>query len=57
MKEKKFKWNFTAKFYFCCIIIFILLVAYIQVYRAIHKEEIIENVKGQNNQIVENTIE
>ncbi len=57
-EKRKYEWNFIAKFYFCCIVIFVLLVAYILIYREVHKEEIIENLEGQDNQaIVENTIE
>lgn len=52
--ELKPRWNFIAKFYFVCIILFVLFVAYIVIYRNIHRDEIIER---QNNQtVVENTI-
>lgn len=55
--DLKPRWNFAAKFYFVCIIIFLLLFTYIMIYRHIHRDEIIENVKNQNNQtVVENTI-
>ncbi len=56
--DLKPRWNFIAKFYFVCIILFVIFVAYILIYRHIHKDEIIENVKNNNNQIVvENTTE
>ena len=55
--DLKPRWNFAAKFYFVCIIIFLLLFAYVMIYRHIHRDEIIENVKNQNNQtVIENTI-
>ena len=56
--KPKREWNFVAKFYFVCIIIFVLFVAYIQIYRHIHKNEIIENLlENQSNEtIAENEI-
>ena len=53
--DLKPRWNFAAKFYFVCIILFVLLVGYIMIYRSIHKEEIIENVKNNEQNIVQNT--
>jgi len=52
--EMKPKWelNFAAKFYLVCIIIFVLLVAYIQIYRHIHRDEIIQNALERENKIV-----
>ena len=44
--------NFSAKFYLVCIIIFVLLVAYIQIYRHIHRDEIIQNALERENKIV-----
>lgn len=56
--DLKPRWNFIAKFYFVCIILFVLFVAYIVIYRYIHKDEIIERLEKQNNQVVvENTTE
>lgn len=57
--DLKPRWNFIAKFYFVCIILFVLFVAYILIYREIHRDEIIENVKNNNRQevVVENTTE
>lgn len=56
--DLKPRWNFIAKFYFVCIILFVLFVAYILIYREIHRDEIIENVKNNNNQVVvQNTTE
>ena len=56
--DLKPRWNFLAKFYFVCIILFVLFVAYIVIYRYIHKDEIIEWLEKQNNQVfVENTTE
>ena len=46
--DLKPRWNFIAKFYFVCIILFVLFVAYILIYREIHRDEIIENVKNNN---------
>ena len=56
--KPKREWNFAAKFYFVCIIIFVLFVAYIQIYRHIHKNEIIENLldNKSNETIAENEI-
>ena len=51
--KPKWEWNFSAKFYLVCIIIFVLLVAYIQIYRHIHREEIIQNALKRENEIVE----
>ncbi len=50
--KKDGEWNFAAKFYFVCIIIFVLLVAYIQIYRYIHRDQIIENIKNNEKEIV-----
>jgi len=48
--------NFMGKFYIVCIILFVLFVTYIIAYREIHREEIIENLKNNNKQVVvENT--
>lgn len=56
--DLKPRWNFIAKFYFVCIILFVLFVAYIVIYRYIHRDEIIERLEKQNNQVVvENTTE
>lgn len=57
--DLKPRWNFIAKFYFVCIILFVLFVAYILIYREIHRDEIIENVKNNNRQqvVVQNTTE
>ena len=56
--ELKPEWNFIAKFYFVCIILFVLFVAYIQIYRYVHKDEIIENIKRRDNiSFVENITE
>ena len=51
--EIKPKWelNFSAKFYLVCIIIFVLLVAYIQIYRHIHRDEIIPDIEFTNIKI------
>ena len=51
--------NFMGKFYITCIILFVLFVAYILIYREIHRDEIIENVKNNNRQqvVVQNTTE
>ena len=57
--EIKPKWelNFAAKFYLVCIIVFVLLVAYIQIYRHIHRDEIIQNIiERENKVVVENEI-
>lgn len=57
--EIKQKWelNFAAKFYLVCIIVFVLLVAYIQIYRHIHRDEIIQNIiERENKVVVENEI-
>ena len=52
--EIKPKWelNFAAKFYLVCIIVFVLLVAYIQIYRHIHRDEIIQNIIERENKVV-----
>ena len=52
--EIKPKWelNFSAKFYLVCIIIFVLLVAYIQIYSHIHRDEIIQIALERENKIV-----
>lgn len=58
--ETKQEWNFIAKFYFVCIIIFVLLVAYIVIYRYAHWDEVQDNIKSSSNdnqEIVENTVE
>lgn len=56
--DLKPRWNFIAKFYFVCIILFVLFVAYIVIYRYIHRDEIIERLEKQNNKVVvENTTE
>lgn len=48
--------NFMGKFYITFIVLFVLFVTYIIAYREIHREEIIENVKNNNKQVVvENT--
>ena len=52
--DYKPRWNFAAKFYFVCIMIFLLLFGYIMIYRSIHREEIIENVKNNEQNIVQN---
>ncbi len=57
--EIKPKWElkFAAKFYLVCIIVFVLLVAYIQIYRHIHRDEIIQNIiERENKVVVENEI-
>ena len=56
--DLKPRWNFAAKFYLVCIIVFVLLFGYIMIYRAVHRDEIIENVKQQesNNTVIENTV-
>lgn len=53
--DVKPRWNFAGKFYLTCIIIFLLLFGYIMIYRNIHREEIIENVKNNEQNIVQNT--
>ncbi len=50
------RWNGIAKFYLICIILFVLFVAYILIYREVHKEEIIQNLINQNNTVTENII-
>lgn len=56
--ETKREWNFIAKFYFVCIIVFVLLVVYIVVYRYTHWDEVQNNIRNSNNKtVVENTIE
>lgn len=58
--KTKREWNFIAKFYFVCIIIFVLLVAYIVIYRYAHWNEVQDNIKSSSNdnqEIVENTVE
>lgn len=57
--EIKPRLNFMVKFYITCIILFVLFVAYILIYREIHRDEIIENVKNNNRQqvVVQNTTE
>ena len=57
--DLKPRWNFIAKFYFVFIILFVLFVSYILIYREIHRDEIIENVKNNNRQqvVVQNTTE
>lgn len=48
--------NFMEKFYITFIVLFVLFVTYIIAYREIHREEIIENLKNNNKQVVvENT--
>ena len=46
--DLKPRWNFAAKFYFVCLIIFMLLMMYVMIYRSIYKSKIIENVKNNN---------
>ncbi len=56
----KREWNFIAKFYFVCIVIFVLLVAYIIVYRYTHWDEVQNNIRNSNKtnqEVVENTTE
>ena len=53
--DVKPRWNFAGKFYLVCIIIFLLLFGYIMIYRNIHRDEIIENVKNNEQNIVQNT--
>lgn len=48
----KRRWNGIAKFYLVCIILFVLFVAYIVIYREVHKEEIIENLTKQTSNSV-----
>ena len=57
--EIKPRLNFMGKFYITCIILFVLFVAYILIYREIHRDEIIENVKNNNIKqvVVKNTTE
>lgn len=56
--DKKPRMDGMAKFYLICIILFVLFVAYIVIYRDIHREEIINNVKSQSNSTnTENIIE
>lgn len=56
--DPKPRWNFIAKFYFVCIIIFVLLVAYIVIYRYTHWDEVQNNIRNNNNNtVVEDTIE
>ena len=50
------RWNGIAKFHLICIILFVLFVAYILIYREVHKEEIIQNLINQNNTVTENII-
>lgn len=55
------RWNFIAKFYFVCIILFVLFASYVLIYRYIHKEEIINNIKNsssysESQEELENTI-
>lgn len=55
--KPKWELNFAAKFYLVCIIVFVLLVAYIQIYRHIHRDEIIQNIiERENKVVVENEI-
>lgn len=54
--DLKPRWNFVAKFYLVCIVLFTIFVAYICIYRYTHKEQIIENIKNNEKQVVvENT--
>jgi len=53
--ELKPRWNFAARLYFVCIVLFTIFVAYICIYRYTHKEQIIENIKNNEKQVVENT--
>lgn len=58
--DSKPRWNFIAKFYFICIIIFVVLVAYIAIYRYAHWDQVQDNIKNSNNdnqEVVENIIE
>ena len=55
--KPKCELNFAAKFYLVCIIVFVLLVAYIKIYRHIHRDEIIKNIiERENKVVVENEI-
>lgn len=49
--DLKPRWNFAAKFYFVCLIIFMLLMTYVMIYRSIYKSKIIENVKNNNHTV------
>lgn len=57
--DLKPRWNFIAKFYFVCIILFVLFVAYIVIYRYIHWDEVQKNIEESRNKynqvVVENT--
>lgn len=53
----KREWNFIAKFYFICIIIFVLLVAYIVIYRYTHWDEVQNNIKNNNQNVINNVTE
>lgn len=50
--ETKREWNFIAKFYFVCIIIFVLFVAYIVIYRYTHWDEVQNNIKNNNQNVI-----
>lgn len=57
--DLKPRWNFIAKFYFVCIILFVLFVAYIVIYRYTHWDEVQKNIEESRNKynqtVVENT--
>lgn len=57
--DLKPRWNFIAKFYFVCIILFVLFVAYIVIYRYTHWDEVQKNIEEshKNQTVVENTID
>lgn len=56
--EEKREWDIMAKIYFTFFIIFVALVTYIMIYRHINRDQIIENVKNnEKNIVVENTID
>lgn len=58
--DLKPRWNFIAKFYLVCIILFVIFVAYIVIYRYTHWDEVQNNIENSNNNTKveeENTIE
>lgn len=57
--DLKPRWNFIAKFYFICIILLVLFVAYIVIYRYTHWDEVQKNIEEshKNQTVVENTID
>ena len=59
--DLKPRWNFIAKFYFVCIILFVIFVAFIVIYRYTHRDEIQKNLEenrnNYNQSVVVNTAE